>query len=129
MSRQAQALLAVAALAAGCASSATLSEVRARRPEFQFPGVASSRQLEVARCIRDVLDQGIGDDAGILQAIERDPDAMHVIGRPDESPTSAIYDVAVGEDAITAKMAAASVVPPEMLRNAVATCVGTQGPR
>jgi hypothetical protein len=112
-------LLALAATA-GCSSS--LREVRARGPEFQFPGVAASRQLEVARCIRDVLDQGAGEE--ILQEIERGPDGMHVIGRPDQSLSAAVlYDVAVREDAVVAVMAPASLVPRETLRGAVAACL------
>ncbi len=124
MRRLALAVLAAVTLTAGCSTGSTLSEVRARAPEVQFPGVASSRQLEVARCIRDVLQQGVSEYAAIQQAIEREPDGMHVIGRPDESPTGAIYDVAVKEDGVTARMA--SGVPHEVLRSAVATCVGAQ---
>ena len=119
--------LALAAVTTACSSS--LHEVRARDPEFRFPGVPASRQFEVARCIRDVLDAGLGDESSILQEIERDPDGMHVIGRPDESPSAAaaVFDVAVREDAVVAMMAPAPVIPREMLRDAITTCVGTKG--
>ena len=118
--------LALAAVTAACSSS--LREVRARDPEFRFPGVPASRQFEVARCIRDVLDAGLGEESAILQEIERDPDGMHVIGRPDESPsTAAVFDVAVREDAVVAMMARAPVIPREMLRDAITICVGTKG--
>ena len=107
-------------LAAGCSSN--LREVRAGRPEFQFPGVAASRQLEVAGCIRDVLERGVGED--ILQEMERAPDGMHVIGRPDASLSDAVfYDVAVREDAVVGKVAPGSVIPPDMLRGSVAACL------
>jgi hypothetical protein len=109
-----------AALVAGCSSS--LREVRARTPEFQVSGVPASRQLEVARCIRDVLDRGLGE--GIVQEIELASDGMHVVGRTDASLSTAVfYDVAVGEDAVAARVAPRSVVPPEMLRGAIAACL------
>jgi len=107
-------------LAAGCSSS--LREVRAREPEFRFAGIAASMQLEVARCIRDVLDRGVGE--GILQELELARDGVHVVGRPDESLSAAVfYDVAVREDAVAARVAPSSVIPPEMLGGAIAACV------
>jgi hypothetical protein len=117
-------LVAAPVLAAGCSS--TLREVRARAPEFQLPGVAASRQLEVARCIRDVLE-GVSEE--IVQEIERAPDGMHVIGRPDESLSTAVfYDVAVREDAVVAMMAPASVIPRETLGGAIAACLSEVRP-
>jgi hypothetical protein len=113
-------LCVASALLAACSSS--LREVRARQPEFRFVGVPTSRQLEVARCIRDVLDQGIGE--AVLQEIELGRYGMHVVGRPDESLSAAVfYDVAVREDAVAARVAPSSVIPPEMLRGAIAVCV------
>jgi hypothetical protein len=107
-------------LAAGCSSS--LREVRAREPEFRFAGIAASSQLEVARCIRDVLDQGVGE--GILQELELARDGVHVVGRLDESLSAAVfYDVAVREEAVVAMLAPRSVIPRDMLRGAIAACV------
>lgn len=106
-------------LAAGCSSS--LREVRAREPAFQVAGVPASSQLEVARCIRDVLDGRAGE--AVLQEIDLAPDGMHVVGRHYESLSAAVfYDVAVREDAIVARLAPRSVIPPDMLRGAVAAC-------
>lgn len=116
-------LLALAAVTAGCSSS--LREVRARGPEFQFPGVPASRQFEVARCIRDVLDEGVGE-LSILQEIEQETDGMHVIGRPDETPSAAVFDVAIREDAVVAMMAPAPVISRDTLRDAIAICVGAK---
>lgn len=114
-------LVVAGALLGGCASS--LREVRGRPPEFQFAGVAASGQLSVARCVRDVLDRGVGEN--VLQEIELGPDGMHVVGRPDQSLSAAVfYDVAVREDAVVARVAPRSVVPPEMLRGAIAACLG-----
>jgi hypothetical protein len=108
--------------AAGCSSS--LREVRAREPEFRFAGIAASSQLEVARCIRDVLDRAGGE--GILQELELTRDGVHVVGRPDASLSAAVfYDVAVREDAVAARLAPRSVIPPDMLRGAIAVCVPT----
>jgi hypothetical protein len=105
---------------AACSSS--LREVRAREPEFRFAGVPASGQFEVARCIRDVLDQAVGE--GVLQEIELGRDGMHVVGRPDESLSAAVfYDVAVREGAVAVRVAPSSVIPPEMLRGAIAACV------
>ena len=105
-------------LAAGCSSS--LREVRAREPEFRF----ASSQLEVARCIRDVLDRAGGE--AILQELELTRDGVHVVGRPDASLSAAVfYDVAVREDAVTARLAPQSVIPSDMLRGAIAVCVPT----
>jgi hypothetical protein len=105
-------------VAGGCSSS----EVRPRSSEFQFPGVAASRQFEVARCIRDVLDEGVGE-LSILQEIEQDPDGIHVIGRPDESQSVAVFDVAIREDAVVARMAPAPAIPRDMVRDAITRCV------
>jgi hypothetical protein len=117
----------VATALAGC--SHTLAEVRARPPEFRLAGVASSRQLEVARCVRDVLDQAIGGaDAVIAQEMRREPDGMHVVGRPDDDASAALYDVAIREDAVIAMMASPSDDLRETLRYAAATCVGAVGP-
>jgi hypothetical protein len=111
-------------LAAGCSS--TLREVRAREPEFRFAGIAASMQLEVARCIRDVLDRGVGE--GILQELELARDGVHVVGRPDESLSAAVfYDVAVREEAVVAMLAPRSVIPRDMLRSAIAACVAAPG--
>lgn len=120
MTLRALAWLCVApALVAACSSS--LREVRARPPEFRFGGVPASGQLEVARCIRDVLDRSAGDD--ILQEIELAPDGIHVVGGLEESlATTVFYDVAVREDAIVARVAPRSVIPPEMLRSAITAC-------
>jgi hypothetical protein len=120
-------LLGIAAtvfVAGGCSSS--LREVRARSPKFRFPGVAASGQFEVARCIRDVLEAGVGE-LSILQEIEQDPDGMHVIGRPDESQSAAVFDVAIREDAVVAMMAPAPVIPRDTLRDAITLCVGAKG--
>lgn len=107
-------------LAAACSS--TLREVRAREPEFRFAGIAASMQLEVARCIRDVLDRSVGE--GILQELELARDGVHVVGRPDESLSAAVfYDVAVREEAVVAMLAPRSVIPRDMLRGAMAACV------
>ncbi len=115
--------LALAAALTGC--SHTLAEVRARPPEFRLPGVASSRQLEVARCVRDVLDQAISwEGAAIVQEIEREPDGMHVVGRPDDNASAAVYDVVIREDAVVAMTASPSDALRETLRNAAATCIG-----
>ncbi len=128
MRRIAWASVALAAAVAGCSSSSSFRELRARNPEFQFPGIAASRQFEVARCIRDVLDAGVGESE-IVQAIEQGPDGMHVIGRPDESPSAAVFDVAIREDAIVAMMAPAPVIPRETLRDAITACVGAKEER
>jgi hypothetical protein len=112
-------LVAALILTAGCSSS--LPEVRALEPAFQVGGVPASRQLEVARCIRDVLDGRLGET--VLQEIDLAPDGMHVVGRPDESLSAAVfYDVAVREDAVLARVAPRSVIPPEILRGAIAGC-------
>jgi hypothetical protein len=116
-------LLALVAVTAGCSSS--LREVRARGPEFQVQGVPASRQFEVARCIRDVLDEGVGD-LSILQEIEQEPDGMHVIGRPEETPSAALFDVAIREDAVVAMMASAPVISRDTLRDAITICVGAK---
>ncbi len=116
-------LLALAAVTAGCSSS--LREVRARTPEFQVQGVPASRQFEVARCIRDVLDEGVGE-LSILQEIEQEPDGMHVIGRPEETPSAALFDVAIREDAVVAMMASAPVISRDTLRDAITICVGAK---
>lgn len=79
--------------------------------------------------MRDVLDQAIsGEDAAIAQEIEREPDGMHVVGRPDENASAAVYDVAVREDAVTATMASPSDALRETLRNAAASCLGPAAP-
>ncbi|HSE05307.1 MAG TPA: hypothetical protein VLK35_14255 [Methylomirabilota bacterium] len=105
---------------AACSSS-SLREVRAREPELRFAGVPASGQFEVARCIRDMLDQSIGED--ILQEIEMASDGIHVVGRLAESLSAGVfYDVAVKEDAILARAAPGSVIPPEMLRRAIGAC-------
>ncbi len=116
-------LLALATVTAGCSSS--LREVRARGPEFQFSGVPASRQFEVARCIRDLLDEGVGE-LSILQEIEQESDGMHVIGRPDEAPSAAVFDVAIREDAVVAMMASAPVISRDTLRDAITICVGAK---
>src|ERR1700704_427684 len=95
--------VALGILAAGCSSS--LREVRAREPEFRFAGIAASSQLEVARCIRDVLDRA-GGEGILLQELELTRDGVHVVGRPDASLSAAVfYDVAVREDAVAARLA------------------------
>lgn len=109
----------ITATAPGCSS--TLREVRARAPEFRFPGISTSNHFEVARCIRDVL-AGTSDD--VVQDIEREPDGMHVIGRLDEHPSVALFDVAIREDAVIAMVAPTATDWTAMLRNAVAACSG-----
>lgn len=106
---------------AGCSS--TLREVRAREPEFRLAGIPASSHFEVARCIRDVLE-GTSDE--VVQDIEREPDGMHVIGRPDEHPSAALFDVAIREDAVVAMVAPAATDWTVMLRNAVAACIGAK---
>jgi hypothetical protein len=103
----------------GCSS--TLREVRAREPEFRFPGIPASNHFEVAGCIRDVLE-GTSDE--VVHGIEREPDGMHVIGRPDEHPSAALFDVAIREDAVVAMVAPAATDWTAMLRNAVTACIG-----
>jgi hypothetical protein len=112
----------VAAVSAGCSTS--LREIRARDPDFHFAGVAASRHFAVARCIRDVLEQG-GVDS-VAYEISRDPEGMHVIGRPDESLSvgAVFFDVAVREDSVVVRMAPTPVVSGEALRYAVMVCVG-----
>jgi hypothetical protein len=112
----------VAAVSAGCSTS--LREIRARDPEFRFAGVAASRHFAVARCIRDVLEQG-GVDS-VAYEIAQDHDGMHVIGRPDESLSvgAVFFDVAVREDSVVVRMAPTPVVSGEALRYAVTVCVG-----
>ena len=123
MRRFAGLCVALGLLAAGCSSS--LREVRAREPEFRFAGIAASSQLEVARCIRDVLDRA-GGEGILLQELELTRDGVHVVGRPDASLSAAVfYDVAVREDAVAARLAPRSVIPPDMLRGAIAVCVPT----
>lgn len=107
-------------LAVGCSS--TLREVRSLEPAFQVSGVPASRQLEVARCIRDVLDGRVGE--AVLQEIDLATDGMHIVGRHDESLSAAVfYDVAVREDAVVARVAPRSVIPPDLLRGAIAACI------
>lgn len=117
------ALLAMAAVivlgGGGCSSS--LREVRAREPEFRVPGIPASSQFVVARCIRDVLE-GTGEE--VVLEIEREPDGMHVIGRRDEPPSAAVYDVAVREDAVVAMVAPPATAWTAVLRNAVVACIG-----
>lgn len=112
----------VAAVSAGCSTS--LREIRARDPEFRFAGVAASNHFAVARCIRDVLEQG-GVDS-VAYEIAQEPDGMHVIGRPDKSLSvgAVFFDVAVREDSVVVRMAPTPVVSGEALRYAVTVCVG-----
>jgi hypothetical protein len=105
----------------GACSTSSLREVRAREPELRFAGVPASGQLEMARCVRDMLDRGVGDD--ILQEIEVASDGIHVIGRLVESLSEGVfYDVAVREDAVLVRQAPGSVIPSEMLRYAIGAC-------
>lgn len=121
--RRLTSVCAAAALAAAC-SSASLREVRAREPDVRLAGVPASGQLEVARCIRDVLDQSIGEH--IVQEIEVASDGMHVVGRLAQSLSAGVfYDVAVREEAVAARVAPGSVIPPELLRRAIGICHST----
>lgn len=49
---------------------------------------------------------------------------MHVVGRYDGSLSAAVfYDVAVRADAVVARVAPRSVIPPDVLRGAIAACL------
>lgn len=110
-------------LAVTAACSISLLEVRAREPEVRFPGVAVSNQLEVARCIRGVLERNVSDV--VSQEIELGSDGVHVTGQLEESLATAVfYDVAVREDATEARLAPGSVVSAAMLRGAIGACLG-----
>lgn len=111
----------LAALSAGCSTS--LREIRARDPDFRFAGVAASRHFAVARCIRDMLEQGGGDS--VAYEIAQDHEGMHVIGRPDASLSvgAVFFDVAVREDSVVVRMAPTPVASGEALRYAVTACV------
>ena len=72
-----------------------------------------------------MLDEGVGE-LSILQEIEQEPDGMHVIGRPEETPSAALFDVAIREDAVVAMMASAPVISRDTLRDAITICVGAK---
>ena len=114
-------VLAFAATMAGCSSN--LRELRTRPPEFQFPGIAASGQFGAARCIRDVFE-GVVGSVPIVQRIEQDDDGMHVIGRLDESLSGPVFDVAIRQDAVVARLAPAWTMLRDTLRYSIAACVG-----
>lgn len=113
--------LALAATTVGCSSN--LRELRTRPPEFQFPGIAASGQFGVARCIRDAFE-GVGGEGPIVQRIEQDDDGMHVIGWPDEGLSGPVFDVAIRQDAVVARLAPAWTMLRDTLRYSIAACVG-----
>ena len=78
----------------------------------------------MARCIRDVLEQG-GVES-VAYEIAQSHEGTHVIGRPDESLSvgAVFFDVAVREDSVVVRMAPTPVVSREALRYAVTVCVG-----